>query len=340
MSSFFDTILPADSVEFCPHPLARDVLVCGTYNLEKTEDVGKPQKRTGQCLVLKVDSSAEPQQVQTIDLPAILDMKWCHRAISAAPLLAIADSEGNISLHEWQLEEARLQSHPSISCAPPDVLCLSLDWSNRRNGSDPGSLVVSLSNGNLCLLTPGQGSSFGLDISDTWHAHDNEPWIAAWDYWDSSIIYSGGDDLKLKGWDVRQGFSQPIFTNKRFDAGVTTIQSHPHREHIFALGSYDNTVRLFDNRKPSAPITQVDVGGGAWRVKWHPSASRKDDLLVACMHDGFKIVSFNDEGGQIQKRFDAHESLAYGVDWSFAEGNETLVASCSFYDHSLHLWSG
>lgn len=98
----------------------------------------------------------------------------------------------------------------------------------------------------------------------------------------------------------------------------------------------------------SVPVTQVDVGGGAWRVKWHPSASRKDDLLVACMHDGFKIVHFTTEtdatglgGGKIVNRFDSHASLAYGADWSFAEnGRETVIASCSFYDHSLHLWTG
>jgi diphthamide biosynthesis protein 7 len=115
-------------------------------------------------------------------------------------------------------------------------------------------------------------------------------------------------------------------------------------------GSYDSTVRLFDTRNPQVPLTQVDTGGGAWRVKWHPSANRPNDLLVACMHDGFKVVRFNPEavdrtvmtGGGVVKRFQAHESFAYGVDWSFAgpSDGETLIGSCSFYDHALHLWSG
>ena len=104
------------------------------------------------------------------------------------------------------------------------------------------------------------------------------------------------------------------------------------------------------------PLTDVDVGGGAWRAKWHPSAERKHDLLVACMHDGFKVVRFHTfsnsseessfadgTGHEIAKRFDQHESLAYGVDWSFQHhegGGDTLIASCSFYDCALHLWSG
>lgn len=122
------------------------------------------------------------------------------------------------------------------------------------------------------------------------------------------------------------------------------------RSHICLLWSfsYDNTVRLFDKRKLLVPLMQADVGGGAWRVKWHPSEKRKNDLLVACMHDGFKIVSFSPEnfGGNntehtITKRFDEHESLAYGVDWSFAKDKkDTLIASCSFYDHALRLWRG
>lgn len=116
------------------------------------------------------------------------------------------------------------------------------------------------------------------------------------------------------------------------------------------LPSYDNTVRLFDVRNPMKPLTQADVGGGAWRVKWHPSATRKTDLLVACMHDGCKILRFDFEGeGALQidshsvlKRFDKHESMAYGADWSFSPSTteDTLVASCSFYDHLLQMWHG
>ena len=115
--------------------------------------------------------------------------------------------------------------------------------------------------------------------------------------------------------------------------------------------SYDNTVRIFDTRNMSSPVADVGVGGGVWRVKWHPSASRKEDLLVACMHDGFKIVNYTlretinqgivTDPPVVTSRYDAHTSLAYGVDWQHSLGQEDVqdfVASCSFYDHSLHLW--
>lgn len=88
-------------------------------------------------------------------------------------------------------------------------------------------------------------------------------------------------------------------------------------------------------------------------MKWHPSTTRKGDLLVACMHDGFKVVRFatsgmqdplfmrNDPTWEVIKRFDEHKSLAYGADWSFAsseDAGKTIVGSCSFYDHILHIW--
>ena len=67
------------------------------------------------------------------------------------------------------------------------------------------------------------------------------------------------------------------------------------------------------------------------------------------MHDGFKVLRLDfgrgDRGAEVLRHFDAHASLAYGVDWSYASnrgGDEegTLIASCSFYDHALHLWFG
>lgn len=125
--------------------------------------------------------------------------------------------------------------------------------------------------------------------------------------------------------------------------------------------SYDSRLRVFDKRKLKTPLVELDVGGvspspypkgsshvntlqkGIWRAKWH--ASDADKILLACMHDGFKIVSMdtsneNPDTAQVVQRFEEHTSLAYGADWAIESSHSaTKVASCSFYDHLLCLWN-
>lgn len=124
-----------------------------------------------------------------------------------------------------------------------------------------GKLVVSTSDGKVSVLS----GETEMQVEQTWHAHDFEPWIAAWDYWNTDSVWTGqrnsyshllpvanlsmsgkdsdrcmagGDDCKLKLWDLRQGTSRPSALNKTFEAGITTIQSNPHVEQMFAVGRY------------------------------------------------------------------------------------------------------
>ncbi|KAK0562145.1 hypothetical protein OC861_005466 [Tilletia horrida] len=195
------------------------------------------------------------------------------------------------------------------------------------------------------------------EAMQVWRAHDHEAWIAAWDCWSAgTVAWSGGDDCKLAGWDMRTrigpgGARDPTFAVKRgFDGGVTAIQSSHLRQHIWAVGSYDGHIRLFDARSPRRPYTSLDIGGGIWRTKWHPHDPER--LLLGCMHVGFQIVSVpQGEGSEMEvvKTFEGHESLAYGCDWERGrmpgvkaaeaeDGEGTFVASCSFYDAKLHVW--
>lgn len=148
---------------------------------------------------------------------------------------------------------------------------------------------------------------------------------------------------------INDGVREPLFSVTRgFNGGVTAIESNPHREHIWAVGSYDERLRLFDDRNPRRPVSDTHVGGGIWRTKWHPT--RPATLLLGCMHDGFKVLESNELGAgvdikdsmSIVTRFDAHDSIAYGCDWERGtQGTDrpsSLVYSCSFYDASLHVW--
>jgi hypothetical protein len=153
-------------------------------------------------------------------------------------------------------------------------------------------------------------------------------------------------------------------------AGVTCISPHPWREHILATGSYDERVRLWDARRPRTPLAELDVGGGAWRLQWRPSQGGKgsgggDLLLAACMYNGFSVLRADGFGGgqeatqlglEVVERYEAHESIAYGCDWWRGGGgsgvgggsgaprcssssSSCIVATASFYDKRLHVWS-
>ena len=126
---------------------------------------------------------------------------------------------------------------------------------------------------------------------------------------------------------------------------MTSIQSHPSREHYWAVGSYDERLRLYDARQMRLPMCETEVGGGIWRVKWHPTDPRK--LLLGCMHGGFMVLdgagldgcTYIEAPMDIICRFDGHESIAYGCDWERAAPESHLVYSCSFYDAAFHIWA-
>ncbi|XP_074493595.1 diphthine methyltransferase isoform X1 [Sebastes fasciatus] len=321
----FDTELSADTVEWCPVPSSHDVLACGTYQLQKGpgEEDATPI-RTGRLYLFEFrrEGSTSPPltELQRMDTAAILDLKWCHVPVSGKAVLGMAAATGELQLYtlsDAQEGGRRLHSLCSLEVGA-ERLALSLDWSTgRMDSSSDVRVVCSDSAGCVSVLSLAEGA---LTTLSQWKAHDFEAWISAFSYWDTQLLYSGGDDCKLKGWDLRVGPSCPTFTSKKHSMGVCSIHSNPHREHILATGSYDEQVLLWDGRNMRQPLSESPVGGGVWRLKWHPTNQHL--LLAACMHNDFHILhcqqSLEGSGGAcpVVASYILHNSLAYGADWS------------------------
>ncbi|XP_068166266.1 diphthine methyltransferase isoform X2 [Antennarius striatus] len=316
----FDTQLHADAVEWCPVSANHDLLACGTYQLQ-AGDEHAASSRTGRLYLFEFRRGTQVtplRELQRLETAAILDLKWCHVPLAGRAVLGVAAATGELQLYalsDRQVGGRSLQTLSSMQVGA-ERLALSLDWSTGRLDSDV-RVVCSDSAGGVSVLALADPALLTLS---QWTAHDYEAWISAFSYWDTQLVYSGGDDCKLKGWDLRAGPSRPTFTSKRHSMGVCSVHSSPHREHILATGSYDEQVLLWDGRNMQRPLSESPVGGGVWRLKWHPTEQHL--LLAACMHNDFHILHCQqalDGGGgacPVVASYVLHNSLAYGADWS------------------------
>ena len=219
-----------------------------------------------------------------------------------------------------------------------------------------------------------------LTLEHHWKSHTifgvcpAEVWCAC--FVDSETVATGGDDGSWKVWDLRAPLTGPPVHHAPddFGAGVTVLSPHPRLEKLLAVGSYDETIALFDlrysgssssggrRRPPRALYRSESLGGGIWRCKWHPT--RDDRLLVAAMHGGCAMGDFGNlrlalgggghdiagtaaaVGFEVRRRFGLHKSMAYGIDWLVGGNNQScnsrtadVAASCSFYDRAMYLWN-
>lgn len=348
----------ADCVERCPQ--REGVLVVGTYQLD--EETRERQGGFQVAHVREQDSDAAAPQVSIGDFVAsdgVLDAKWSCAAEDGGvlPTLASATAGGCVEL--YQLKEMSLSlQHTSERLVDEDgSMALSLDWSNRRSRDTSAKVAVSTTHSSVHVLEMGEG---GMEEVSSWRAHeffggmDIQVWIVAFNAWDSNSLLTGGDDCKLKAFDLRTG-ATPTWVSSAHSEGVCSAQWHAELEHTFATGSYDGTVALWDARNRKTPLAQQAQGGGVWRIKWHPA--HPNLMATASMRGGFHVIDWElakessaaSAEVKSERVYWGHtpkceekqiDHLAYGVDWVLpAGGSAWAVGSASFYDASFHVWS-
>ncbi|KAL7521001.1 hypothetical protein ACHAWX_005691 [Stephanocyclus meneghinianus] len=311
----------------------------------------------------------------------VLDGKWrrgnakSNSKRSQEVVFASACASGRIHIHSLEYNSvAKAWRFDPVASSEvyregDNALCLSLSWDDyatvhNQNSSD--RIVSSFSDGSLALhdVSYSTGSHDDKEVRHPTHSMfgcPSEVWTCSFLRGDANVVISGADDCSLKIWDIRQT-TKPIhkISSEEFDAGVTAISSHPAIDCVFAAGSYDEYVRIYDSRMTREPLGKVHVGGGVWRIKWHPFCAHEEGgyynkLLVAAMHGGCRVINCHgltghvddgDNGGgfsaQIVSSFTAHESMAYGADWIWFHARSycrEAAASCSFYDRQVFLWN-
>lgn len=313
---------PCDSVE-----VHGSLVACSTYEL------ATDGSKSGAVELYRLPrDGGAPVLVHTSACDAVFDSKWLHGARRSVVLSAT--SAAGLVVHALDLDGPALR-HDFLHRfdASPGVSCLSVDVQPGSTCADlvAATLIVSRSDGKLstCQVSTLSTGSSSVSALAEWDAHSYGPgcpaevWCAAWrggaaaPAGASPVVWSGGDDAKLKGWDTRYvmralhlasfttcRFSlpacrdprRPTFTNAAHGAGVCCIAWHPHLEGVVATGSYDERVRLWDERSTKRPLSEAACGGGVWRLRWDdsaPAAAGTESLLAAaCMHGGCRVLRF------------------------------------------------
>jgi WD40 repeat protein len=333
------------------------------------------------------DATSSPSSISAIPTrilsAGVLHIEWNRSAINHVPQLFVATSMGSVQVYSlimMEEEDIEISSLEELPARLTEVITFHLkgdngvesnakDSSSRQrlclyvnaNPKTPDQLVASDNLGNLHVMSMSNvsqqeeqyhdhdGNRDSYDVR-SWKAHDAEIWVTCWDSSDPFRLYSGADDSILKIWDIRAPPTNALARINWHQAGVTALEHHPFRDYLFASGSYDEYVCVWDKRYLRKPIIEHRItGGGIWSIRWHPrDASR---MLLSCMHEGFHILSMNVTEEELPSATDReivqdlfhyreHTSLAYGGDWFPGSTSDfSIMATCSFYDHQLHLWS-
>eukprot|EP01138_Halocafeteria_seosinensis_P009979 gb/GECG01010191.1/.p1 GENE.gb/GECG01010191.1/~~gb/GECG01010191.1/.p1 ORF type:complete len:263 (+),score=23.56 gb/GECG01010191.1/:1-789(+) len=246
--STHETKYCADVVECCPHEGHQNILVCGTYELDEAA-----QQRVGGFYTVKYDEDSDRlvwNESKFKETSGIFDAKWCH----TSPLLATAHANGCISI--WQFDDATstLSHVQEISVdneSEGASMCLSLDWSDRLGTSRSRRLAVSSTNGKVAIYTAEEAhvcpdpeleiNAHVLKIAPNMYL-PSEVWICGFDYWDPSVLWTGGDDGSFKLWDTRES-SKPMHVGNH-GAGVCSMQCNFHIENLMATGGYDSVLNV------------------------------------------------------------------------------------------------
>ena len=109
-------------------------------------------------------------------------------------------------------------------------------------------------------------------------------------------------------WDIRESSTFPTHTvSKKYDSGVTSAQWHPSKDHIFAAGSYDQSLCIWDQRYMKTELCRYLTGsysnflfftilvsifklntivGGVWRIKWSIADNFPDEFILTANMQG------------------------------------------------------
>lgn len=352
------TELPPCALQF--HPVDTSLLVLGTYKLEEAT-----KTRHGSIDFYRFDpakTDAPLKLVQSHPTPgsSILDIK-----ISQADPWLFFTAQSTGSVIAWRIDPdtfAVTTRTESQIADNSEVLVLSINFQPQ----DGTVFSATLSDGSLSVCKVSDDGSIAV-LKQALTAHGAEAWISAFGAGDlGSTLFSGGDDSTLIAHDLRTlDTSGAVWQSRRLHSGgITSILPYgalstagvrawtpTGSAHRLWTGGYDDCLKSIDLRmvgnelasySPPRVRSEMNLGGGVWRLVPGGSDTTASRVVVCCMYDGGRIVEPFEEAQEVDEPAivvksirEGHTSMVYGADWS-PDGR--YVATCSFYDKAVQVW--
>ncbi len=227
--------------------------LCGCYELDEAT-----QSRKGKLLLGEVnDNNSEHsiQPVQEYDCSSgILDL------IVRDNIIYMSFSDSTLEVH--QIEEDKTINKIAAISKPSEGLYLSVN-------TDPNAdlslrkLVCSTQQSSVLVYSMserGLAEEYAIENAHQLFSENVPIWIANINPHDSNQVVSGGDDLQFQFWDTRSSPTSPQMRSKFHQAGVTSLEWFPERDHLFISGSYDETCAIWDLRAMKRPLMTIETG--------------------------------------------------------------------------------
>ena len=170
----------------------------------------------------------------------------------------------------------------------------------------------------------------------------------------NNIILTGGEDAKIKLWDIRdKSTKENIVNDKSYQSSINYIDllKYDLSKNALVTGSYDEKIIFFDLRYFPKELKSVKTEHSTWDIK-QTSLGDNHLFLISSIYEGFNIWEIDKDYDMkhllrlpVTKDKDIfHKTIVYGVDFENNFGNHNSVnsvdiLSCSFYDNLMMYWN-
>ena len=219
---------------------------------------------------------------------------------------------------------------------------IEIDTSEQKifSGSNDGNIYINDINSEKNILSIEQGHEFGI-------------WSLK--LLDDNNFLSGGEDAKIKLWDLRlnnpdnKNIKNLITNDKSYNSSINYIDRYKFdlSNNIIITGSYDEKIIFFDIRKLKEEIKVIKTEHSSWDIK-QSTIGDKNILLISSIYEGFNIWEIADNKYDMKhvlrlpltKDKDIfHKSIVYGLDIKNNNKKNIDILSCSFYDNLMMYWN-